>query len=157
MAADFVSVLKKQLDKYGEPALDTRKRIYDGARSALEKKLAEFSPPLSPEVINKQKRSLEDAIASVERDCAKSVPVSDPLAELEDIFSSIDRNKNQSSHVRQPAKTEPARQTTPAATAEPNWQEPSPVPSPPDRAEPVDIEVPAAEEQGRYLFRLSRR
>ncbi len=119
MAADFVSVLKKALDKYGEPALDTRKRIYDGARSALDKKLAEFSPPLSPEVINKQKRSLEDAITSVERDYAKSAPVSDPLAELEDIFSSIDRNKNQSSHVR-PAGKDRARKAGDACRQRPS-------------------------------------
>jgi hypothetical protein len=163
MAADFVSVLKKQLDKYGEPALDTRKRIYDGARSALEKKLAEFSPPLSADVVAKHKRSLEDAIASVERDCAKSVPETDPLAELEHIFSSIDRNKNQPSHTRQPAKEEPARPTPPAAKpepyrpapppaakAEPSWQTPTPAPSVPPHAETAlpGMDAEEAEDEG---------
>ena len=65
--ADFVAVLKKALDKYGEPALDVRTRTYEGARAALVKKLAEFSPPLSADVIARQKRSLEDAISSIER------------------------------------------------------------------------------------------
>lgn len=140
--ADFVSVLKRQLDKHGEPGLDTRKRIYDGARSALEKKLAEFSPPLSAEVIAKQKRSLEDAVVSVERDYAKSGPETDPLAELEHIFSSIDRNKNQPSHTRQPAKAEPTwpppplgkpepyrPAPPPVAKVEPSWQKPTAAPS----------------------------
>ncbi len=67
----------------------------------------------------KQKRSLEDAIASVERDYAKSVPETDPLAELEHIFSSIDRNKNQPSHTRQPVKAEPAWPAPPVAKPEP--------------------------------------
>ncbi|MFC3325986.1 hypothetical protein [Mesorhizobium cantuariense] len=144
--ADFVAVLKKALDKYGEPTPDTRTRTYDGARSALERKLAEFSPPLSAEVIAKQKRSLEDAITSVERDYAKSVPETDPLAELEHIFSSIDRNKNQPSHTRQPAKAEsawpapPAKPEPyqpappPAAKVEPSWK-PAAAPSQPARAD----------------------
>ncbi|UVK56466.1 hypothetical protein DBIPINDM_003075 [Mesorhizobium sp. AR02] len=147
--ADFVAVLKKALDKYGEPTPETRTRTYDGARSALVKKLAEFSPPLSADVVAKQKRSLEDAIASVERDYAKSVPETDPLAELEHIFSSIDRNKNQPSHTRQPVKAEPAWPAPPAAKpepyrpapppaakAEPSWQKPVPVqPAAPDLAD----------------------
>jgi len=115
--ADFVGVLKKQLEKHGEPSSELRKRIYENARAALGKKLADYSPPLSADVVSKQKRSLEDAISSVEREYAtpapapKPAPAEDPLAELEHIFSSIDRNKNQPSHVRQPpvAKPEPAK------------------------------------------------
>ena len=149
--ADFVAVLKKTLDKYGEPALDVRARIYDGARAALVKKLAEFSPPLSADVIAKQKRSLEDAISSVERDYAKPAPASDPLAELEHIFSSIDRNKNQSSHVKPSATPAPAwqpakpAQPAPAARTEPSWQRPAPTPPPPPaRAETVNEQAAGA-------------
>lgn len=143
--ADFVAVLKKALDKYGEPALDVRTRTYDGARAALVKKLADFSPPLSADVIAKQKRSLEDAISSVERDYAKATPASDPLAELEHIFSSIDRNKNQPSHVKPLAAPAPAWQPAkpvqpaPAARTEPSWQRPAPTPPPPAaRAETIN-------------------
>ncbi|RWD56432.1 MAG: hypothetical protein EOS36_27630, partial [Mesorhizobium sp.] len=98
--ADFVGVLKKQLEKHGEPSSELRKRIYENARAALAKQLANYSPPLSADVVSRQKRSLEDAISSVERDYAKPAPApkpapaEDPLAELEHIFSSIDRNKN---------------------------------------------------------------
>ncbi|MEW6632159.1 MAG: hypothetical protein AB1440_14905, partial [Pseudomonadota bacterium] len=141
--ADFVSVLKKQLEKKGEPSFEVRKQIYDGARAVLAKKLADYSPPLPGDVVSKQKRSLEDAISSVERDYVRRAPAEDPLAELEHIFSSIDRNKNQPSHVRQPAaaKPEPARpepfrpepsrpepfKAAPAAAprAEPSWQTPA--------------------------------
>ncbi|CDX25114.1 conserved hypothetical protein [Mesorhizobium sp. ORS 3324] len=137
--ADFVSVLKKQLEKHGEPSPELRKRIYENARAALAKKLADYSPPLSAEVISKQKRSLEDAVASVEREYAKPAPspklapAEDPLAELEHIFSSIDRNRNQPSHVRQaavklepakpePAKPEPFRPAPAPVKTEPSWQ-----------------------------------
>ncbi|UCI08585.1 hypothetical protein [Mesorhizobium sp. B1-1-8] len=146
--ADFVGVLKRQLEKHGEPSSELRKRFYENARTALAKKLANYSPPLSADVVSKQKRSLEDAISSVEREYAKPAPAKpapaeDPLAELEHIFSSIDRNKNQPSHARQPqAKPEPARSEparsesfkpvpTPAETepsrqgatkSEPSWQ-----------------------------------
>ncbi|MDX8479271.1 hypothetical protein RFN28_12395 [Mesorhizobium sp. VK24D] len=137
--ADFVSVLKKQLAKHGEPSPELRKRIYENAREMLAKKLADYSPPLSADVISKQKRSLEDAVASVEREYAKPAPAKlapaeDPLAELEHIFSSIDRNRNQPSHVRQPAvtkpepakpepaKPEPFKPAPAPAKTEPSWQ-----------------------------------
>ncbi|MDX8502884.1 hypothetical protein RFM99_31460 [Mesorhizobium sp. VK4C] len=133
--ADFVSVLKKQLEKHGEPSSELRKRIYENVRTALVKKLAEYSPPLAPDIVSKQKRSLEDAISSVEREytkpapAPKPVPAEDPLAELEHIFSSIDRNKNQPSHVRQPpvakpepAKPEPFKPAPAPVKTEPNWQ-----------------------------------
>src|SRR5205814_120385 len=72
--ADFVGVLKKQLEKHGEPSSELRKRIYENARAALGKKLADYSPPLSADVVSKQKRSLEDAISSVEREYTTPAP-----------------------------------------------------------------------------------
>ncbi|MDX8525015.1 hypothetical protein RFM68_10880, partial [Mesorhizobium sp. MSK_1335] len=148
--ADFVSVLKKQLDKKSDPSFELRKQIYDGARTVLAKKLADYSPPLTPDVVSKQKRSLEDAISSVEREYVKRVPAEDPLAELEHIFSSIDRNKNQPSHARQPAapepvkpdpfKSEPFKPAPGPARTEPGWQSTprtEPAPQNPARAEPA--------------------
>ncbi|TPI13365.1 hypothetical protein FJW06_14415 [Mesorhizobium sp. B4-1-3] len=150
--ADFVSVLKKQLDKKGDPSFEVRKQIYDGARAVLAKKLAGYSPPLAPDVISRQKRSLEDAISSVERDYAKRPPAEDPLAELEHIFSSIDRNKNQPNHSRQPVapasapakpdpfKSEPFKPAAPPARTEPSWQsapKAESAPQNPAKAEPA--------------------
>ncbi|RWB72849.1 MAG: hypothetical protein EOQ50_17915 [Mesorhizobium sp.] len=149
--ADFVSVLKKQLDKKVDPSFEVRKQIYDGARAVLVKKLAEYSPPLAPDVVSKQKRSLEDAISSVERDYAKSVPAADPLAELEHIFSSIDRNRNQPTHSRQPVspavpapakpdpfKSEPLKPSPAPARTEPSWQSKTePAPQNPVKTEPA--------------------
>ncbi|MCV3207899.1 hypothetical protein OHD62_14745 [Mesorhizobium sp. YC-39] len=144
--ADFVSPLKKTLAGIVDPTPEVRARVYDKARSTIAAKLAERTPPLTPSAIAQHKRILEDAIESIEREYVKPAPASDPLAELEDIFSSIDRNKNQSSHVRQPAKAEPAWQPAPAAktapnTPAPNWQKPQPAPLPPNRADPVPADM----------------
>ncbi|RWO31705.1 MAG: hypothetical protein EOS11_32305 [Mesorhizobium sp.] len=150
--ADFVGALKKTLDGLGNPTPEIRARVYDKARSTIADKLAKNIPPLAPSVVAQHKRTLEDAIAIVERSYAKPAPVSDPLSELEDIFSSIDRNKNQPSHVRQPAKAEPAWQPAktepewqpaPAAKASLNWQKPPPEGT---DAEPSDADLPAAYE-----------
>ncbi|MER8825993.1 hypothetical protein NKH73_03515 [Mesorhizobium sp. M0938] len=147
--ADLVAILKNALDKLGEPSVEMRAKVYDRARSSIAKQLAEKTA-MSPSDVDRQMRTLEDAIAKVEGGYVKPAPPSDPLAELEDIFSSIDRNKNQPSHVRQPAKAEPAWQPTPAAKAAPNWQKPPSVASPPERIDPVpsDRDFPAADEKG---------
>ncbi|PDQ21124.1 hypothetical protein CN311_10525 [Mesorhizobium sanjuanii] len=141
---DFVSPLKKTLSGIVDPTPEIRARVYDKARSTIAEKLAKHTPPLAPSAIAQHKRTLEDAIQSIEREYIKPAPASDPLAELEDIFSSIDRNKNQSSHVRQPAKAEPAWQPAPAAktapnTPAPNWQKPQPAPLPPNRVDPAPL------------------
>ncbi|CDX59701.1 hypothetical protein MPL1032_270079 [Mesorhizobium plurifarium] len=80
--ADFVSVLKKQIEKNGGRSFEVRKQIYNSARAVLAKNLGEYQPPLAPEVVSKQTRSLENAISTVERDYLKSAPSDDPLAEL---------------------------------------------------------------------------
>ncbi|MGN6536820.1 MAG: hypothetical protein ACTHKQ_13980 [Mesorhizobium sp.] len=120
--ADFVAVLRKTLDGLGETTPEVRAKVYDKARSTIAAKLAAINPPPPAAVAERQKRTLEDAIATVESGYAKPVPpASDPLAELENIFSSIDRNKNQPNHVRPQPTTAPA-----TARTEPAWQPPQP-------------------------------
>src|SRR6185312_7628603 len=119
--ADFVAVLKKTIDGMGQTTPEMRARVYDKARSTIAAKLAAIAPPPPAAVAERQKRALEEAITTVEQGYAKPVrpaaPAIDPLAELENIFSSIDRNKNQPSHVRPSAKVEPA--APPPAPQEP--------------------------------------
>ncbi|RVC57773.1 hypothetical protein EN759_35290, partial [Mesorhizobium sp. M00.F.Ca.ET.038.03.1.1] len=152
--ADFIAVLKKTIDNLSENTPEMRSKVYDKARVTIDKKLADRVPPLAPSVVDQQKRTLEDAISSVERSYAKSVPAADPLAELEHIFSSIDRNRNQPTHSRQPAppaavpapakpdpfKSEPLKPTPAPARAEPSWQsapKAEPAPQNPVKTEPA--------------------
>lgn len=142
--ADFVAVLRKTLDGLGETTPEMRARVYDKARSTIAAKLAAIDPPPPAAIAERQKKTLEDAIASVEAGYARPVPaappVNDPLAELENIFSSIDRNRNQPNHVRPAATAAPA-----TARTEPAWQprqpEPKPAPEPVrPKTTPVDTE-----------------
>ncbi|MDG4894930.1 hypothetical protein P9272_15265 [Mesorhizobium sp. WSM4976] len=152
--ADFIAVLKKTIDNLSENTPEMRSKVYDKARATIAKKLADRVPPLAPSVVDQQKRTLEDAISSVERSYAKSVPAADPLAELEHIFSSIDRNRNQPTHSRQPApptivpappKSDPFKPAPPKpaptpARAEPSWQSTTkaePAPQSPVKTEPA--------------------
>lgn len=105
--ADFVAVLRKTLDGLGETTPEVRARVYDKARSTIAKKLAAIDPPPPAAVAERQKQALEDAIRQVEAGYAKPVAQADPLAELENIFSSIDRNRNQQTHVRPATPAEP--------------------------------------------------
>lgn len=84
--ADFVAVLKKTLDGMGETTPASRQRVYDKARQTVAAKLAALNPPPPPSVADRQRRALEEAISAIEKQYAA---VSDPLAELEDVFASL--------------------------------------------------------------------
>lgn len=145
--ADFVAVLKKTIDGMGETTPEMRARVYDKARSTIAAKLAAIAPPPPPAVAERQKKALEEAIATVEQGYAKparsAATAIDPLAELENIFSSIDRNKNQPSHARPSAKVEPvAPLSVPQEPAAPA-RKAAPVPAA-DAATPVPGARPAA-------------
>lgn len=114
--ADFVAVLKKTIDGLGEATPETRQRVYEKARATVAAKLAAINPPPPPSVAERQKRSLEDAIAEVERHYAPApIDSDDPLASLSDIFPSLG-----GSSAARPGYTPGAARAasaTPAATA----------------------------------------
>ncbi|MFC5386946.1 hypothetical protein ACFPLB_13345 [Aquamicrobium segne] len=98
--ADFVAVLKKTLGGLGETTPEMRARVYDKARTTIAARLAALDPQPPAALVERQKKALEDAIVTVEGEYAPPQPTGDdPLAELESLFSSIDRNKNQPSHA----------------------------------------------------------
>ena len=111
--ADFVAVLRKALDGMGETTPAIRERVYEKARATVAAKLAALNPPPLPSVADRQRRALEDAIASIEKEHAAN---SDPLAELEDVFASL---KNpQPKALEQPVvKTGAWPKVTPAPVA----------------------------------------
>ncbi len=169
--ADFVAVLKKTLDGLGEATPQVRAKVYDKARATIAAKLAAIDPPPPVAVAERQRRALEDAIAEVEGGYAPPPSPAadvDPLAELENIFSSIDKNKNQPTHARPAARIAPGPAPAvpaPAPTAaspnldakpEPAWRKAGqvawtdPVADEPARSEPAQIEraLPAATEDG---------
>ena len=144
--ADFVAVLKKTLGGLGETTPEIRARVYDKARATIASKLAALDPQPPEAVAERQKKMLEDAIATVERDYAPPPPPPepeiDPLAELENIFSSIDRNKNQQTHTA-PAVSAPVIGRTPPAAAPAPMSAPAPAPARSEPAAPTPAAFPA--------------
>ncbi|MGO4832251.1 hypothetical protein AB4144_08140, partial [Rhizobiaceae sp. 2RAB30] len=93
--ADFVAVLRKTIDGLGETTPEMRRRVYEKARATVANKLAALNPPPPASVAERQKKTLEDAIAEIEASFAPPPPAprvteqSDPLAELENVFASL--------------------------------------------------------------------
>jgi hypothetical protein len=143
--ADFVAVLKKTLDGLGDPTPATRERVYEKARATVAAKLAALSPPPPAGVADRQKRALDDAIATIEKEyAAAAAAISDPLAELENVFASLKNPQPKALGPQPSAKPEAWPKTTPAApVAKPaNGADRAPPPLP--AAAPVDI---AADDQ----------
>lgn len=92
--ADFVAVLRKTLEGLGETTPEIRARVYDKARSTVQSKLAALNPPPPPAVADRQRKALEEAIASVESEYAPAKPAfEDPLEELESVFAALKEGK----------------------------------------------------------------
>lgn len=131
--ADFVAVLRKTLDGLNDATPQMREKVYDKARSTIAAKLAAMNPPPPEGVIDRQKRALEDAIVSIEREYADAAKANDPLAELENVFASL---KNPEPR---PLRQEPP----PAPRAAPLPPQPAPAPVP--MAPPVPAPEPVSE------------
>lgn len=133
--ADFVAVLKKTIDGLGDTTPEMRERVYVKARATVAAKLAAINPPPAEAVIERQKKSLEDAIALVEAGYAPApAPADEPEQEaddLEEVFATLDAST--------PVEAAPAR--TPGSSFEVMPAEPEQTPKP----ESFDIETPKAE------------
>ncbi|MBE7184751.1 MAG: hypothetical protein INR68_10125 [Methylobacterium mesophilicum] len=137
--ADFVAVLRKTLAGMGETTPAMRARVYDKARNTIEAKLAALNPPPPEAAAARQRKTLEDAITLVERDYAPPPPAApppaprsaDPLDELDDVFSSINAQRQTPSSRATPAAPRPA---PPVASRAP--EPPRPAPSQPAAAAP---------------------
>ncbi|WP_011582470.1 MULTISPECIES: hypothetical protein [Chelativorans] len=66
--ADFAAVLRKAVEALKENTPEAREKIYTKARSTIEAKLAAVSSP--PEIADRQRRLIEDAIATVKAEYA---------------------------------------------------------------------------------------
>ena len=115
--ADFVAVLKKTIDGLGDTTPAMRERVYEKARATVAAKLAAINPPPPAAIAERQKKSLEDAIAEIEAGYRAGPADVDPLEELESVFSTLDGSK--------PVEAVPARtpgssfEVKPAATGVP--------------------------------------
>jgi hypothetical protein len=94
--ADFVAVLRKTLDGLGETTPEIRQKVYAKARATVEAKLAAIDPPPPQTAADRQRKVLEDAIATVEagygaqeREEEDEARFLDPIEELESAIASL--------------------------------------------------------------------
>ena len=142
--ADFVAVLKKTLDGLTETSPQMREKVYEKARLTIAGKLAAMSPTPPPSVIDRQKRALEEAIASIEKEFAPPKPAAmDPLTELENVFASL-KNPDPLG-ILKPATPRPPVEPAPPVRrdVEPVRTEPTPAPAPASAALPPMVSKPA--------------
>ncbi|BCH30323.1 hypothetical protein MesoLjLc_22530 [Mesorhizobium sp. L-8-10] len=120
--ADFVAVLRKTIDGLGETTPEMRRRVYEKARATVANKLAALNPPPPAAVAERQKKTLEDAIAEIEASFSPPPPrvteQSDPLAELENVFASLKAKPAESPPLPSPRK-EPDPKPWPMTTPKP--------------------------------------
>ncbi|MCO5064735.1 MAG: hypothetical protein M9924_09975 [Rhizobiaceae bacterium] len=163
--SDFVAVLKRTLEGLGETSPEMRQRVYDKARSTIGAKLAGMNPPPPAAVAERQRRSLEEAIAEVERSFAPPAPArrTEPLDELENVLNSLNGLKNQAVIPPKPRPAEtyrsaeqPRSVTTPtsrppAPHQQPVRQAPPPLQAEEDEYEPLDdddgYDVPPSQQE----------
>lgn len=132
--SDFVAVLRKTLEGLGETSPEMRQRVYDKARSTIAAKLSGMNPPPPPQVADRQRRALEEAITEVERSYVPATRA-EPLDELENVLNSLNGLKNQPIVAQTPRQPEPRRAPEPARYTEPprSYETQRPVTTPTSR------------------------
>jgi hypothetical protein len=66
--ADYYPLLTRALDSLADSSVDTRRTVYERARSALLGQLRSLDPPLSDQDIARERKALEDAIGRLEEE-----------------------------------------------------------------------------------------
>ncbi|EKF18792.1 hypothetical protein [Nitratireductor pacificus] len=121
--ADFSAVLKKTIDALAENTPAAREKIYQKARTTIEAKLAAITPPPAAAVVERQRKLLEDAIASVEAEHAEPEPEETfDGDELDRVFAELDPDPapeplKPAAPLAPPAMSAPAAKATPAGVA----------------------------------------
>lgn len=132
--ADFIAVIRRAVDGLSDNTPEMRIRVYDRARSAVQRQLDNMKPRPADDVIARQLEKLDEAIASIESEFT-GAPVKDLAAPAP-------------AYVEEPAPPppsppEPAPQSEPQPEPEP-LREPEPEPAPRYVApEPAPLEPPA--------------
>ena len=72
--ADYYSLIARKIGPLAESTPQSRQAIYELARKALFNQLRAIQPPVAEQVIQTEGRALDEAIARLEMEAAKSAP-----------------------------------------------------------------------------------
>ncbi len=78
--ADFVAVIRRAVDGLATNTPETRARVYEKARGAVQRQLENMKPKPPEEMLRRQMDKLEAAIASVETEHSEALPSEDAAA-----------------------------------------------------------------------------
>ena len=65
---NYYAVLKKTLSGFDDPGEELRSKLYDRARTTIERQLKGRNPPLDDETFSAELRSLEASIVEIENE-----------------------------------------------------------------------------------------
>ncbi|MEM9999443.1 MAG: hypothetical protein AAF940_01065 [Pseudomonadota bacterium] len=85
--AEFAAILRKNIEKLGETTPETRTKIYEKAREALDRKISAMDPAPPKAAVDRQFAKLDEAIDEIEAEYAEppeAVPQDDGLEEMLD-------------------------------------------------------------------------
>lgn len=137
--ADFVAVLRKTIGSLGENTPEMREKVFDKARSTIEAKLQAIQPPPPAAVVERQRKALEDAIATLRADYAE--PETSPDSEedaLETVLAAFE-------HPDLPSSPVSASPVVTAPVTAPNVQIPEPPRPEVSRPEAPKSEAPKSQ------------
>jgi hypothetical protein len=149
--ADFVAVLRKTIDALENNTPETREKVFEKARAAIERRLASMDPAPPPIAADRQRRALEDAISAVRTEY--DGPAEDTFDDLEQAFAAEDEDPPPPPPAAEPLVPPNGESAAPGARDEPvlAGSEPSPevaLPPPPEEAGPAAMDPAAPEPAG---------
>ncbi len=77
--ADFIAVIRRAVDGLSDNTPEMRVRVYERARSAVQRQLDNMKPRPADDVIARQLEKLDEAIATIEREFT-GAPAAEPVA-----------------------------------------------------------------------------
>ncbi len=124
--ADFIAVIRRAVDGLSDNTPEMRVRVYERARSAVQRQLDNMKPRPADDVIARQLEKLDEAIATIEREFT-GASAAEPSAPTPEIREDV-------APPPAPPAREPEPEPEPAPAAKP---EPAPQVATPEPAEPT--------------------
>lgn len=150
--ADFIAVIRRAVDGLSDNTPEMRVRVYERARSAVQRQLDNMKPRPADDVIARQIEKLDEAIATIEREFTGAPAPAAAAPEPEFVEEVAPPPppappEPEPEPVREPEPAPAPRRAEPesAALAPPAFLMREPVPAPVERHEPKYEPVPEPE------------
>ena len=137
--ADYYPLLVRAISSLPQKTGESRRAVYDRARTALMRQLRGVDPPLPEGEITRERMGLEEAIRRVEAEFAQQDNTPEPQPEDEDEI--YEEEAEAAAPVSPPARFEPPKPPAapaeePAKSSDPEARAPAEPPARPDRRLP---------------------